>query len=89
MKRAPDVQRLLDRQQRLRTWPAKAAGRRLALEYLAGKFEPERHYTEREVNEVLEAWHTFGDHSLLRRALCDAGFLDRLPDGSRYWKTRR
>jgi hypothetical protein len=30
------------------------------------------------------AWHTFDDHSLLRRKLCEGGFLSRLADGSRY-----
>jgi len=58
----------------------------VALGYLIDKFEQGREYTEREVNEVLSAWHAFGDHSLLRRALCDAGLLKRLPDGSRYWR---
>lgn len=74
----------LDREGRLRHWPTRPAKRRLALRYLAKKFEPERNYTERDVNELLTAWHTFGDHALLRRDLCDAGLLTRNADGSRY-----
>ena len=55
------------------------------LEYLAGKFEPGRTYTEKEVNAILSAWHTFGDYYILRRLLIDHGMLERVPDGSRYW----
>ncbi len=55
------------------------------LEYLCGKFETARVYTEKEVNAVIDAWHTFGDYFVLRRLLIDYGLLERIPDGSRYW----
>ena len=54
------------------------------LQYLAGKFAPGRVYTEREVNEVLLAWHTFRDPATLRRELYDFHFLNRTPDGRTY-----
>lgn len=56
------------------------------LQYLAGKFEENRDYTEREVNCIIAAWHTFNDYFILRRLLIDYEFLCRVPDGSRYWK---
>jgi hypothetical protein len=71
-----------------------ARGKRLAvLDHLAGLFEPGRRYPEREVNEILRAWHP--DYALLRRYLVDEGFLDRAdepaPSGRRsdkvYWRT--
>jgi hypothetical protein len=71
-----------------------ARGKRLAvLDHLAGLFEPGRRYPEREVNEILSAWHP--DYALLRRYLVDEGFLDRAdepaPSGSRsdkvYWRS--
>ncbi len=71
-----------------------ARGKRLAvLDHLAGLFEPGRRYPEREVNEILRAWHP--DYAMLRRYLVDEGFLDRAdepaPSGSRsdkvYWRT--
>jgi hypothetical protein len=71
-----------------------ARGKRLAvLNHLAGLFEPGRRYPEREVNEILRAWHP--DYAMLRRYLVDDGFLDRAdepaPSGSRsekvYWRT--
>jgi hypothetical protein len=71
-----------------------ARGKRLAvLDHLAAQFEPGRRYPEREVNEILGAWHP--DYAMLRRYLVDDGFLDRAdepaPSGSRsekvYWRT--
>jgi hypothetical protein len=56
------------------------------LEYLAGKFEIDRTYSEREVNAICDKWHTFGDYFLLRRELVDNGLLCRERDGSKYWR---
>lgn len=55
------------------------------LRYLAGKFEADRDYTEKEVNAIIGAWHTFNDFFILRRLLVDYGLLGRVPNGSRYW----
>lgn len=79
----------LDEQGRITRW---AAGRNkgdqnLILAYLATKFEAECTYTEREVNAILKAWHTFEDWALLRRELFERGYLDREKDGTRYWLT--
>lgn len=57
----------------------------MALEFLAAKFEMGREYSEKEVNEILNQNHTFGDPALLRRELYMKKLLDRTPDGSRYW----
>ena len=78
--------RFLDDQQRLCSWPAKHKDTLLVLAYLASRFDPTRHYSEQEVNALLNAWHTFGDHALLRRALFDYVFLDRSRDDSCYWR---
>jgi hypothetical protein len=80
-----DIAPLLDGRGRVMRWPAKAAKREAVLQYLAGRFEAGLNYTERQVNDVLLDWHTFGDFVLLRRELCDHRFLARTPDGSRYW----
>ena len=61
----------------------------LALQFLAGKLEWDRLYTEKEINELLTKFHTFEDAALLRRELYMKHFLDRKPDGSAYWKTER
>lgn len=66
--------------------PQKQSKRLLVLTYLASKFEPCRDYSEKEVNALCDAWHTFGDYFLVRRELVDSGLLCREADGSRYWK---
>ncbi|MCL2057249.1 MAG: DUF2087 domain-containing protein, partial [Oscillospiraceae bacterium] len=57
----------------------------IALFYLAAKFEPGKRYTEKEINETLNNWHTFGDPAMLRRDLYNGYFLGRKKDGSEYW----
>ncbi|MDR3310080.1 MAG: DUF2087 domain-containing protein [Oscillospiraceae bacterium] len=74
----------LDADGRLKQYPSKRSKQLAALGYLAAQIAPERVYTEREINELLDNLHTFGDCALLRRELCDAGFLTRKPDGSEY-----
>lgn len=85
----PSIATYLDESGRVVGWPSKRNRRgaqRLVLAYLASKFEHGRDYREREVNEILRAWHTFDDHALLRRELFEAGLLLREKDGSRYWR---
>ena len=60
---------------RLRSIPARIGQRRIVLEYLAGRFETGRGYAEREVNEVLAAFHE--DYASLRRNLVDGRLLER------------
>jgi hypothetical protein len=80
----------LDKDFKLKSWPSKKqkAKQLLALEYLAAKFELGRECSEKEVNEILNQHHTFGDPALLRRELYVKGFFDRTPDGSRYWRQK-
>ena len=80
------LEKLLDGEGRLKLYPKKADARREALSYLAGKFTPDTDYSEKEVNQILTSWHTFGDYFTLRRDLIDYGFLARERDGSRYWR---
>lgn len=80
-----DRRRVLDRcfrEGRLVHIPAKHSTRRIVLEELAQRFEPGRHYTERQVNASLRALHP--DTAALRRYLVDDGLLDRA-DGE-YWR---
>lgn len=78
------LRRFLDEQGRVAVWPSKPTHKQLVLVYLATKFAPGRTYTEKEVNEILKTWHTFGDWPLLRRGLVDAGFLGRDRGGYEY-----
>ena len=59
------------------------------LEYLSNKFEVDRVYSEKEVNRIIDAWHTFGDYFILRRLLIDFKFLERTLNGSEYWVVKK
>jgi hypothetical protein len=76
---------LLDPRGRVIRWPSKLAQRQAVLAYLAERFETGIEYSEREVNDVILDWTTFGDFSLLRRELCAERHLARTTDGSKYW----
>ncbi|MCL4249957.1 MAG: DUF2087 domain-containing protein [Anaerolineae bacterium] len=90
MKIFDDLKPHMDDQGRLISWPSPRKGKGLqemALEYLASRFEAGQRYTERQVNDLLNKLHTFGDAALLRRELIERGYLQRLKDGSAYWRT--
>ena len=83
---AQELQRFLDDEGKVKSWPARQAAQEQVYAYLVKKFEDGRNYTEHEVNALLAGWHTFGDLFLLRRGLVESGWLLRLRDGSRYWR---
>ncbi|WP_328888608.1 DUF2087 domain-containing protein [Streptomyces sp. NBC_00316] len=72
---------------RLTAIPRKPARREQLLVHLTQTlFEPDRTYSEREVNEALLTVHD--DYPALRRYLVVAGLLTRPKDGSSYRRTR-
>ena len=56
----------------------------VVLDEIALKFDPEKQYSEREVNTILE--EISEDYATLRRYLVDYGYLTRTRDGSVYRK---
>jgi DNA-binding transcriptional ArsR family regulator len=80
------LRRFLDRAARVTTWPAKRKDQQAVLDYLIAKFAFGQDYTEVEVNDLLNAWHTYGDPAFLRRSLIIVGLFQRTPDGARYWR---
>lgn len=81
--------RQFDAQGRLTRWPIKFSVQRLMLWGLWMRFDAKRRYSEREVNEVLKAWHLFGDHCTLRRELVEMKMLERTDGGAEYRKLPR
>jgi hypothetical protein len=79
-----ELRLFVDEEGRLAQRPVRQKVQRMAVAYLASRFEPGREYSEREVNETLLGWHTFGDWALLRRLLCDWRHMEREKDGTRY-----
>jgi len=67
----------------LKTLAMKEKNRLVLLGEITKRFEAEKLYTEKEVNEILKTAHD--DFVTLRRYLIEYGFMDRKPDGSQYW----
>ena len=78
--------RQFDAPGRVTRWPIKYSVQRLMLWGLWMRFDARRRYSEREVNEVLNAWHLFGDHCTLRRELVEIKMLARKDGGAEYRK---
>jgi hypothetical protein len=74
---------------RLVRLPNKFTVQQLVMWVLWTRFAPRRNYTEKEVNAILNAQHTFGDPATLRRELVNMRLLGRESDCSRYWKEAR
>jgi biotin operon repressor len=60
---------------RLKSIPAQRKRRVVVLQHLTGMFDPNRSYSEREVNDLLKPVHP--DFATLRRELVDYGFMTR------------
>jgi ArsR family transcriptional regulator len=67
---------------RLTQIPAQLKKWQVILEKLVEEFEPERRYTELEVNRILLEFHE--DVAALRRDLVDLGYMER--EGGIYWR---
>jgi hypothetical protein len=77
------VLRVFVRDGRLVSIPTVHSKRVVILDWLAQRFEPGRHYSEREVNRILREVHA--DTAALRRYLVDEEFLSR--NGGEYWRS--
>lgn len=79
------LDRLKDKDGKIIRWPSKKPERDAVLSYIINKFEAGKDYTEMQVNELIKSWHTFSDHTMIRRELVTAKLINRTPDGKRYW----
>ncbi len=70
------------RRGRLTNIPAQLKKRQIVLERLVQEFEPDRTYTEREVNQILVEHHD--DVATLRRGMTEHGLVQR--EGGLYWR---
>jgi len=68
---------------RLKTFDLKDKNKRIVIKEIAKHFEPDRIYTQNEVNAILET--IYDDYLIIRRNLIDYGVMKRKPDGSQYW----
>ena len=70
-------------------WSKKPSVKKIVINWLSNKFNGEIKYSEKEINEIIDRYHTFNDIALLRRELVSRKFLSRKDDGSEYWKTNK
>ncbi|HEX3076379.1 MAG TPA: GNAT family N-acetyltransferase [Lachnospiraceae bacterium] len=84
-----EVRTYLDRNGKLKVFPAKKRSKVVALLFLASNFQHGINYTEKQVNEIITENHTFSDTCMLRRELYNKGFLSRSIDGSNYWLSEK
>jgi len=83
----PELRGFVDEKGLFKSWPAKHSKQILLINTLGELFEVGRSYTALEVNDILNAAHTFNDPALLRRELINMKILQRSPDGRTYWKS--
>ncbi|MES2581946.1 MAG: DUF2087 domain-containing protein [Pseudomonadota bacterium] len=86
---SPTVRKTLmqfDTAGRLVRLPNKLSVQQMAMWWMWTQFTVRRKYTEKEVNQILNAHHTFGDQATLRRELVNMKLLGRKSDCSEYWK---
>ncbi len=67
----------------IKDFPVKEKKKIIILQHLSKEFEPNREYTEKEVNEIVGRF--YADIPTTRRYLIQYGFLDRKPNGEAYW----
>jgi len=85
----PELKNFVDDAGRMKQWPSKQKLQLVAVPVFAQAIPAGRRFTEREINELLDRRHTFEDAALLRRLLCDLGYLERTRDGREYWRSSR
>ncbi|MCJ1907519.1 DUF2087 domain-containing protein [Planococcus ruber] len=69
---------------RIEVFPSKEKKKLILLESIASRFDPDRTYTELQMNEILEK--VYHDYVSIRRYLIEYGFVNRSKDGASYWK---
>ena len=67
----------------LRCFPKKQKKKLILLQHIAGMFNTEEIYSEKDVNNILMKVQE--DYVTIRRYLIEYGFMDRKNDGSQYW----
>ncbi len=87
MEKQLSLEGYLDEDGKFNRLPGKKQKKKLdaMLAVFASKFERSRKYTEVEVNELLNCYHSFNDPASIRRMLIGINVLNRTKDGRSYW----
>jgi len=83
------MKKLINEFDKIIRWPKKPSDKEIVINWLSNKFNVKIKYSEKEVNEILDRYHSFNDIPLLRRELISRKYLLRKDDGSQYWKENK
>ena len=67
----------------LESFPSKEKRKLIILQHILKRFEPNRTYSEKEINEILKT--AYSDFVTIRRSLIVYSFMERSKDCSEYW----
>lgn len=81
--------RFMDGAGRMSGWPRRTQVQALCLWAVWRHLPAKRDLTEKQVNEVLKAQSTFGDHVQMRRSLIENKLMKRTIDGAVYRRIER
>lgn len=76
--------RCFDADGRLMRWPAQTRIQHLCLWPLWARIPRGQSFSERGISALLATLHSFGDHAILRRIMCERGLMTRTKDGRDY-----
>lgn len=81
--------RFFDPTGRLVRWPSKRSQQETCLWVIWSRLPARQVFTEKEIDRLLKDNHLFGDHTLLRRWLCDYGMMNRTVDCREYIRVEK
>lgn len=87
--RVDKVSRYFDADGRMRSWPSRLNLQSLCFWVMWSRVPAAAVFSEREISAMLQGWHLFGDHALLRRGMVDGKLLSRTQDGREYRRVER
>lgn len=88
-RRLRDALRVFDEAGTMTRWPLKRSVQALCLAAFWSVLPARRNMSEAEVNAVIKAGESFGDHVLIRRSMIEHQMAKRQRDGSNYRRVER
>lgn len=79
-----EINNFLTKDNKIKIFPSKRKNKELVLKYLIKKFDFNKTYIEKEINEIIKNNISFDDYATIRRELYDYHLLDRDINGTNY-----
>ena len=82
------MKKLIDEFDKIIKWSKKPIDKESVVKFLSTKFQGNKKYSEKEINQIIDQFHLFNDIPLLRRELISRHYLSRTDNGAEYWKNK-